>query len=741
MTMASGLELMFRKARSAEKRGDETEARRLLEEVLATYPKNATARQGLARLGQKPVAPQDAGARINLLIAAHTRGDHQETVRIGRTLPDVEGVGTLVGAALLALGDYGEAEAAFRGEIRAQPGNAGHHNHLGVALLGQDRLEEAEAALQEALRLDASNLDAQLNLSNLRERQERFDDAIAACRAALDLKPDHVEGWHRLANLQRNARELGDAAESYIKLLAIEPEHGVALSELGRTLVDLEHYEEAAKTLRLAVRVNPTDGNAHCNLGLALSAAGRTDEAIVALAHATETMPNHYGLWGRLLAMQGYLCDWESRQVVPMLPVKTELSMIPFDALPFEDEPLRQLQRSQVYVGERHRPAMAPFVARPPRAGGRIRIGYFSADFYEHATLCLMSGLLRTHDRSRFEIHVYDFSPRASGMARARMGDQVDSFVHVRNMSDRQIVDLVRDHDLDIAVDLKGHTKDARVQIFAERVAPIQINYLGYPGSMGLESMDYILADPIVIPAGSEPFYSEKVLRLPHSYQPNDDGRTIIDSTDDRAGLGLPEDGFVFCCFNQAYKISPQEFDIWMRLLREVDGSVLWLVDSGEQAAANLRKEASRRGVDPDRLVFAAKRPHSEHLGRHRHADLFLDTFAVNAHTTASDALWGGLPVLTLAGRQFAARVAASVVTAVGLPELVAETEQAYFETALDLARSPERMKAITAKLAANRGTHPLFDTTGYARQIEAAFTAVHERRLQGLAPDHIQIG
>lgn len=739
--MASGLELMFRKARSAEKRGDEAEARRLLEEVLASYPKNATARQGLARLDRGDMTPAEMSAGIDRLVAAHQRGDHAETVRLGRMLPGVEGVGTLVGAALLALDDYPGAEGAFREEIRSQPDNAGHHNHLGVALLGQDRLEDAEAALIEALRLDPANIDAHFNLSNLRAQQDRPDDAIAACRAALEFHPDHADSWYRLANLLREARQFGEAVDAYLKLLAIEPEHAPALAQLGRVLMEMEHHEEAARTLRLAVRLAPTNGLAHCDLGVTLSAAGKTDEAIVALAHATETMPNHYGLWGRLLAMQGYLCDWESRQVLPMLPVQTELSIIPFDALPFEDEPLRQMQRSQVYVGERHRPVQPPFVARPPRAGGKIRIGYLSADFYEHATLCLMSGLLRAHDRSRFEIHVYDFSPRAGGVARARMGDQVDSFVQVRDMTDRQIVDLVRSHDLDIAVDLKGHTKDARVQIFAERVAPIQINYLGYPGTMGLEAMDYILADPIVVPAGSEGFYNEKILRLPHSYQPNDDHRTIIDSSEDRAALGLPEGGFVFCCFNQGYKITPREFDIWMRLLREVDGSVLWLVHGGDKAAENLRKEAVRRGVDPDRLVFAPKRPHSEHLGRHRHADLFLDTFAVNAHTTASDALWGGLPVLTLAGRQFAARVAASVVTAVGLPELVVESEQAYYETARDLARSPDRMAEITARLAANRRTEPLFDTIGYTRQIEAAYAAVHERRLQGLAPDHVQIG
>jgi predicted O-linked N-acetylglucosamine transferase (SPINDLY family) len=258
---------------------------------------------------------------------------------------------------------------------------------------------------------------------------------------------------------------------------------------------------------------------------------------------------------------------------------------------------------------------------------------------------------------------------------------------------------------------------------------------------MGADFMDYIIADPVVIPSGDERYYSERIIRLPNSYQPNDSLRPIASCTDDRASLGLPEDGFVFCCFNQGYKIGPREFDIWMWLLREAEGSVLWLLHCGETAEANLRKEAVARDVDPARLVFAPKRPHAEHLARHRHADLFIDTFAVNAHTTSSDALWGGLPVLTLAGRQFAARVAASLVTAVGLPELVATSEEDYARKALELVLMPEKLTALRARLAENRLTHPLFNSAGYARHIEAAFEAAHQRRLQGLAPEHIRIG
>jgi len=738
--------MVFRKARSAEKRGDEAEARRLLEEVLQSYPKNVTARRSLARLND-PGASGEAPSQAELrrLIEAHERGDHAETIRLGEILarrdPDNEIVHTLLGAAKLGLRDYIGAEGAFREAVRIEPLNAAHYNNLGIALHGQGRPTEAEKACVKAIKLDPGYTDAHFNLGIIHEDGGRIEEAVACCRTVLCLAPDHVSAHYKLGALYREARRWPEAIDAYVKLLAIAPDHAAGLHDLGKALMGIGHVERAIETFRLAIRADPANAGPHCDLGLALTAAGRLEEAAAAFARATESLPSHYGVWGRLLNLQAYLCDWSARHALSMLPIEADQSGIPFDALPFEDDPLRQLQRSQVYASRQFRPVQAPLIAPPRKTGGRIRIGYFSADFYDHATLHLMSGLLREHDRSKFEIRAYDFSPTGGDEGRRRIGDHVDAFVDIRRMTDRDAVDLIRSHDLDIAVDLKGYTKDCRAQIFAERVAPVQISYLGYPGSLGADFMDYLIADPVVVPAGDERYYSERIIRLPGSYQPNDDRRPIADLADDRASLGLPEDGFVFCCFNQGYKIGPREFDIWMWLLREVPGSVLWLLHCGETAEANLRKEATARGVDPARLVFAAKLPHAEHLTRHRHADLFLDTFAVNAHTTASDALWGGLPVLTLAGKQFAARVAASLVTAVGLPDLVASTEEDYARMAFELALSPERLAAIRARLAENRLSHPLFDTIRYARHIEAAFEAVHERRLQGLAPDHITIG
>lgn len=739
--MAVSLEMVFRKARSAEKRGDEAEARRLLEDVLKSYPGNATARQTLARLDRRGSEPTPQ-LEIDRLIAAHRRADHAETIRLGESIlerfPATDGVHTLVGAARLATKAYVEAEENFRAELRAHPGVAGHHVHVGVALLGQERLDEAEEALDEALRIEPDSADAHFNLSILHEVRGQTNRAIDSTNAVLALAPDHLAARHRLAVFHIQIRQYKEAVAPLLKVLETNPEHGGALHDLGRALLGINQPKKAAETLQLAARVDPDNADVQSDLAHALSITNQYDGAVLALARATELVPANYGLWGRLLTLQAHICEWSSRHAWPMLPIETPQMGLPFDALVFEDEPARQLQRAQVYAERNFGGEHPPFVAPERKPGGKIRIGYLSADFFSHATHYLMAGLFRAHDRTRFEIYCYDLSPINVGSTLAPEG--ADKFVDIRQMPDREALNLIRSHELDIAIDLKGYTKDSRAYYFAARIAPVQINYLGYPGSMGLPQMDYIVGDPVLIPDGEEAAYSERIIRLPDSYQPNDDQREIAALDEDRRSVGLPEDAFVFCCFNQGYKIGPREFDVWMRLMREVEGSVLWLLDGSPKAKENLRKEAVARGIDPARIIFAPVRRHAEHLARIRHADLFLDTFNVNAHTTASDALWGGVPVLTLVGRQFAARVGASLVAAVGLPEMIVETEEAYFGKALELAQSPEKMAALTAQLAINRRSQPLFDTARYARNIEAAYEAVHRRRLDGLAPDHIRI-
>lgn len=370
----------------------------------------------------------------------------------------------------------------------------------------------------------------------------------------------------------------------------------------------------------------------------------------------------------------------------------------------------------------------------------RIRIAYLSADFHGHATGYLIAELFEIHDRSRFELIAFSFGPEDQSEMRQRLSAAFDKFIDVRNASDREVATLARKFEVDIAVDLKGFTTDSRTGVFALRAAPVQVSYLGYPGTMGADYIDYLIADRVLIPAASQKYFAEKIAYLPNSYQVNDRRRRIAEKILTRAELGLPADAFVFCCFNNNYKITPAVFECWMRLLKQVEGSVLWLFEDNASAASNLRKEAQARGLNPERLVFARRMALPEHLARHRLADLFLDTLPCNAHTTASDALWAGLPVLTQIGETFAGRVAASLLTAIGLPELITSTPQAYEDLAIELATNSEKLAAIKRKLADNRLTTPLFDTKLFAKHIEAAYTTMHERCRAGLPPDHIYV-
>jgi len=348
--------------------------------------------------------------------------------------------------------------------------------------------------------------------------------------------------------------------------------------------------------------------------------------------------------------------------------------------------------------------------------------------------------VIEQHDRARFEVTAISLGPERQDGMRARLTAAFDRFIDARNMRDREVASLLRGMEIDIAVDLQGYTKGCRPGIFARRAAPVQVNYLGYPGTMGARYMDYIIGDACLIPADHHRYYSEKVVYLPDSYQPNDSRRGIAERTPSRGELGLPETGFVFCCFNNNHKIAPRVFDIWMRLLARVEGSVLWLLEDNAAVARNLRREAALRGIAPERLVFAPRAKMEEHLARQRRADLFLDTLPYNAHVTASDALWVGLPLLTRSGDAFAARVAASLLNAVGLPDLVTTTWEDYEKLALKLATEDGLLAGIRARLAANRATHPLFDTGRIRRHLESAYVTMWERAGRGQPPESFAV-
>ena len=470
----------------------------------------------------------------------------------------------------------------------------------------------------------------------------------------------------------------------------------------------------------------------------------RYDEEIAHYDKALSLKPDIDWVHGDFLYTRMKICSWtdlaDSLGNISKKVMANERVAHPFLLLALTDDALLHKKSSEIHIQNKYpfNPLLGPILKR--RENQKIRVGYFSADFKNHPVAFLIAELFEIHDRSQFETYAFSLEGAADEM-RGRLLEAFDHFIDVEGRSDVEIARVARNFAIDIAVDLTGFTKDSRTGIFSYRAAPIQVNYLGYPSTMGADYIDYIIADKTLIPPDSQSCYSEKVVYLPNSYQANDRGRLISDREFTRQELGLPENGFVFCCFNNNFKILPATFAGWMRILKAVDGSVLWLFQDNSWVVENLINEAQKQGIDAKRLVFADRVPPSEHLARHFQADLFLDTLPYNAHTTCSDALWTGLPVLTLLGRSFASRVAASLLNAIGLPELITNTQEEYEALAIELAIDPKKLADIKLKLVNNRLTTPLFDTSLFAKNLEAAYVQINERYRAGLQPAHILIG
>lgn len=661
-------------------------------------------------------------ALIALYRAGQLAAAAAEAARLIAAFPNGEILHNIAGAISAAAGRPEEALARYDRAIALAPDYAEAMSNRGNTLKDLKRLDEALDSFDRALALLPAYVEAHVNRGIVLYRLKRAGEALAAYDSAIALAPTVAEAWNNRGNALAELHRLDDALASIDRALDLRADYVEAHVNRGNVLKGLKRLDEALAAYDRAIALSPDLADAHCNRGTVLKFLKRPDEALAAHERALALRPGHGLALSEALNIRAHMCDW-SRFAADVAAARDGApeAVMPFHFLSYDDDPARQLRRA---AGWSSGLSGSGDVVRQcwPEPGPKIRIGYFSADFHNHATMYLMARLFELHDKARFEVHAFSFGLAARDAMRARLLAAVDAFHDVAAMSDADIAALSRATQIDIAVDLKGYTETARPAIFAARAAPVQISYLGYPGTMGAGFMDYILGDPVVIPAGDEHHYAETVIRLPHSYQVNDDRRDISDRVFTRAELGLPEDGFVFCCLNNNYKITPDVFDIWMRLLAEVEGSVLWLLADNRWAEANLRSEAAARGIDVARLVFARRVPVPEHLARQRCADLFLDTFNYAAHTTASDALWAGLPVVTKLGRSFAARVGASLLHAVGLPELVTETEEDYAALALALARDPGRLADVNAKLAANRRTAPLFDTARFTRDLEAIY-------------------
>jgi protein O-GlcNAc transferase len=675
-------------------------------------------------------------------------------------------------------GRYGDALTHLRKALTLNPKDAPTLLNLSSTYAKMGNHRDALSAVDQALQINPTFAKALINRGNALRNLERYDDALATFDRVLHLQPDQPEGLNGRASVLLDMFQPEAALPLLDRAVAKQAQFPEAMNNCGIAFQQLRRFSDAEACFRQALQMRPDYPSAFCNFGQMLAHLDRQDEALAAFDSVLKTVPdhiealNHRGtlhntasryqeaiadfakvleikpnldlvLSGQLMA-QLNLCEWaavdrgkarlvkqirdRSAMTAPLLAVACGATAADqrLSAAYFVDKDCRKLQQAPASAA-RPKP-----VTTPPR---RIRLGYLSTDFGVHAVGYQIAELGELHDKARFEVTGISIGAPDSSALRTRITRQFEHNIDGWQMTDKDIAAEIAARDIDILVDLNGHTRGGRWGITMQRPAPVQVTYLGFPGTTGSTFFDYVIADPVIAPFNQQPHFSEQIVQLPHTYMINDRQLEIAPATPTRGDLGLPEHGVVFCCFNTSYKITPAVFDVWMRLLTQVNGSVLWLRRFHDVTVANLRREASARGVQPERIVFADRAEMPEHLARHRMADLFLDTLPFNGHSTACAALWAGLPVLTCLGESFAGRVGASLLQAIGMPDLIAPTLADYEIKALQLARDPAAMAAVKQRLAGNRLTTPLFDTPRFVRDLERAYITMWDTYVAGAPP------
>jgi len=696
----------LKRARFFARQGAAGQARQLYGAVLAREPHNQAAREELTALDAR-------SAEFQTLSALHREGKLQAVLENGERLaglyPDQAFLFSLMGSAQAGLRQWDGAIVAFGRAVQLRPDIAEGHVNLGKALSEASRAKDAIACFQHALKINPDHGDAHYSLGVALHGEGRLTEALPHLVAAVEHEPNAAQLRNQL---------------------------GAALSDAGR-------HAEAVVQFRRALEIKPGVIGTLIHLSIAYEALGRLPEELEVLETLLKIDPGLADVRGRRLFIWETACAWpllaKEAALFPALGIEG-VALQPFVMLALDDDPARNRARAENFVAQRLGGIEAAKIVAPAARPARLRIGYFSADFRGHAVMMQLVRLLELHDRADFEIYAYSYGVAVNDAMRERVKKAVDVFRDVPHLSAQEIAALARADKIDIAVDLMGFTRKARLEIFARRAAPLQVNYLGYPGTMGADFIDYMIADKVIVPDAERAHYREKMIYLPGSHMATDDKRQTGSRTVTRADFGLPENGFVFCCFNNSFKISPDDYDVWMRLLQKVEGSVLWLVDSNIWASANLCHEAAKRGVDPKRLIAAKRVPMADHMARHALADLFLDTCHYTGHATAADALWAGLPLVTRPGRGYHTRVSAGLLTALGLPELIASSSEEYERIALALATDPEKLAAVKAKLAERRKTSPLFESAIFARQIEDGYRKAYARFFDGKPPEDVAV-
>ena len=631
----------------------------------------------------------------------------------------------LLGVLRIGQGRSAEAIPLLEAAHRKKPDNASVLLHMGNALQELKRFEEAVTMYDAALRLRPHFADALSNRGNALGALKRQEAALASFDAALALEPGHADAWYNRGTLLQTMSRPEDAIASFDRALTFRPDHAETHGNKGSTLSDLGQYAPAMICIERALALQPDNPHFRMNRASALARMEDFGEALAEYERVRALAPDFPRLFGRIALTALYACAWERmEEIAAEIPARmrtAEAGLDPWTLIGYgaDNALLQECARNLVRADLPDPPP--PLWKGEAYDHDRIRLAYVSGDFHAHTVAFQLAELLERHDRSRFEV-IGISSGRDDGSAiRGRIIAACDQFHDLSNASDREVAERLRALEVDIAVDLSGHTWGTRIGAFECRPAPVQAAWLGYPGTSGAREMDFIIGDAVVTPPEHQPFYDETILPLPGCFFPLDSSRAVGQAPA-REDEALPPDGFVFCCFNRNWKIVPQVFDSWLRLLKAIPGSVLWLRAYTPDSDAALKKRAEEQGIDSSRLIFAGWVALETHLARHRLADLFLDTLPYGAHATAADALWAGLPVLTRLGETFAGRVGASLLTAAGLPELITHSQEEYEATALALARAPGRLKALRDRLGAGRTGARLFDMTAVARELEAAY-------------------
>jgi predicted O-linked N-acetylglucosamine transferase (SPINDLY family) len=719
---------VLRKAISLHQKGQIAEAASLYRKILAQDPRNADA---LHLLGVIELQKKSPLAAIELIDRAIRVSPKTGVFFVNR------------GAALQDLKRLDEALSSYDHALALMPDHVEALCNRAIVLKDLGRLDEALSSYDRALAIKPAQAEALYSRGNLLRELGRLDEALLSYDRALAIRPDYAQALNNRGSVLGSLKRFDEALVSFDRVLHINPDQANALYNRGKVLQDFRRLDDALASYDRAVAVNPDYADALHSRAVVLQELGHLEEALASYDRALAIKPGQPFLFGDRLHCKMRICDWRGltddfRRLGEMIGAgKKASSPFPVIATPLS----AALQRacSEIYIREERPPSSLLPELEPHYEHDRIRLGYFSADFRNHAVAYLMAELFEHHDRDKFEVLAFSSGPPISDAMRTRLVKSFDRFIDVGALSDQDAAMLVRKHEVDIAIDLNGFTQGSRTKVFAMRAAPIQVNYLGYPGTMGASYIDYLIADSILVPNADQQHYTEKIVYLPDTFQVNS-RRVVSDKQFSKAECGLPATGFIFCCFNNSYKILPETFDVWMSLLKRVDDSALWLLHDNDVAAKQLRAEAQARGIAPARLIFAKRMDLSDHLARHRLADLFLDTLPCNAGTTASDALWAGLPILTCLGGTLVGRVAARLLKAVGLPELVTENRDQYEALALRLAANPQELLLLREKLAANRLTHPLFDVVRFTKNIETAYISMWKRSHSNLAPDNIYV-